>query len=124
MAGERAVRGVSVAAAGPLAPVVAAGAVLLVLLLLFALVGASAILLLGCVVAGFGITYLSGVALNLEERLAFGTVIGAMAVAGSTFTGGNAEVCGGSMVVPKRSLSSIVTCKMGVSTCGTSCSHT
>jgi hypothetical protein len=85
MAGERAVRRVSVAAAGPLVLVVAAGAVLLVLLLLFALVGVSAILLLGCVVAGVGITYLSGVALNLEERLAFGTVIGAMAVASATF---------------------------------------
>jgi hypothetical protein len=35
--------------------------------------------------AGFGITYLSGVAFNLEERIAFGTVLGAMAVAASTF---------------------------------------
>ena len=43
------------------------------------------ILLAGCVVAGFGITYLSGVRLNLEERLAFGTVLGAMAVAAATF---------------------------------------
>ncbi|MGH7762913.1 MAG: hypothetical protein ACREOM_00665 [Candidatus Dormibacteraceae bacterium] len=36
-------------------------------------------------VAGFGITYLSGVALNLEERIAFGTVLGAMIAAASTF---------------------------------------
>ena len=85
MAGERVVRQVSVPAARPTAPVVAAGAVLLILALLFVLVGASAILLLGCVVAGFGVTYLSGVALNLEERLAFGTVLGAMTVATAAF---------------------------------------
>jgi hypothetical protein len=85
MAGERAVRQVSVATAAPAAPVVAAVAALLILVLLFVLVGASAILLFGCVVAGVGITYLSGVALNLEERLAFGTVLGAMAVASATF---------------------------------------
>ena len=36
------------------------------------------VLLAGCVVAGFGITYLSGVALTLEERIAYGTVLGAM----------------------------------------------
>ena len=35
--------------------------------------------------AGFGITYLAGVALNLEERVVFGVVLGAMAVAGATF---------------------------------------
>jgi hypothetical protein len=85
MAGERAVRQVSVATAAPAAPVAAAVAALLILVLLFVLVGASAILLFGCVVAGVGITYLSGVALNLEERLAFGTVLGAMAVASATF---------------------------------------
>src|SRR5260370_15992501 len=44
------------------------------------LFGMAAILLVGCMVAGFGITYLSRIALNLEERLAFGTVLGAMAV--------------------------------------------
>ena len=44
-----------------------------------------AILLVGCVVAGFGLTYLSGLALNLEERLVFGTVLGAMAVSVATF---------------------------------------
>jgi hypothetical protein len=43
------------------------------------------ILLAGCVLAGFGITYLSGIALNLEERLAFGTVLGAMAFAAADF---------------------------------------
>jgi hypothetical protein len=36
-------------------------------------------------VAGFGITYLSAVGLNLEERLAFGAVLGAMAVSAATF---------------------------------------
>jgi hypothetical protein len=37
------------------------------------------------VAAGFGITYLSGIALCLEERIAFGAVLGAMAVAGASF---------------------------------------
>jgi len=37
------------------------------------------------VVAGFGITYASGIALNLEERIAFGAVLGAMAVSLATF---------------------------------------
>jgi hypothetical protein len=58
----------------------------LVLALVAGLVfGATAILLVGCVVAGMGITYLSGIALNLEERLAFGTVLGAMAVSVVSF---------------------------------------
>ena len=35
--------------------------------------------------AGFGVTYLCGVALNLEERIAFGAVLGAMTAAASTF---------------------------------------
>jgi len=45
----------------------------------------SVLLLVGCVVAGFGITYLSGIGLNLEERVAFGAVLGAMAFAGAGF---------------------------------------
>ncbi len=61
------------------------GAVLVLLVVLGWLLGAAAILLIGCVVAGFGITYLSGIALNLEERLAFGAVLGAMAVSLTTF---------------------------------------
>jgi len=55
------------------------------LVLLGWLLGDAAILLGGCVVAGFGITYLSGIALTLEERLVFGTVLGAMAVSLTTF---------------------------------------
>ncbi len=43
------------------------------------------LLLAACVVAGFGITYLSQVELNLEERIAFGTVLGAMAIATVSF---------------------------------------
>ena len=35
--------------------------------------------------AGFGVTYLCGAALNLEERIAFGVVLGAMSAAASTF---------------------------------------
>jgi hypothetical protein len=38
-----------------------------------------------CVVAGFGITYLAGTALLLEERIAFGAVLGAAAVAATSF---------------------------------------
>jgi hypothetical protein len=38
-----------------------------------------------CVAAGFGITYLIGIGLHLEERIAFGAVLGAMAVAASSF---------------------------------------
>jgi hypothetical protein len=43
-------------------------------------VGPPAVLLFSCVVAGFGLSYLSGLDLSLEERVFFGTVIGAMAV--------------------------------------------
>jgi hypothetical protein len=38
-----------------------------------------------CVAAGFGITYLTGIALKLEERIAFGAVLGAMAVTAVSF---------------------------------------
>src|SRR5713226_7968108 len=68
-------------AARPVAvPSIGVGVLLLLLVLIGLLFGAAAMLLVGCVVAGFGITYLSRVALNFEERLAFGTVLGAMAV--------------------------------------------
>src|SRR6266853_3234887 len=46
---------------------------------------ATAAYLASCVVAGFGITYLTGIALNLEERVAFGAVLGAIAVTASSF---------------------------------------
>jgi len=38
-----------------------------------------------CAAAGFGLTYLCGVALNLEERVVFGAVLGAAAVSVATF---------------------------------------
>jgi hypothetical protein len=38
-----------------------------------------------CVASGFGITYLAGIGLHLDERIAFGAVLGAMAVAASSF---------------------------------------
>jgi hypothetical protein len=44
-----------------------------------------ALYLVGCAAAGFGITYLFGIAFNLEERVVFGTVLGAAAVAGISF---------------------------------------
>jgi hypothetical protein len=46
---------------------------------------APAAFLAACVAAGFGLTYLIGVPLLLEERLAFGAVLGATAVAASGF---------------------------------------
>jgi hypothetical protein len=41
--------------------------------------------LAACVVAGYGLTYLTGVGLVVEERIAFGAVLGAMAVASISF---------------------------------------
>ena len=51
-----------------------------VALAVFVLTGWAALTLLGCVVAGAGLTYLSGLPLTLEERLAYGTLLGAVAV--------------------------------------------
>ncbi|HXM53750.1 MAG TPA: hypothetical protein VOB72_00040 [Candidatus Dormibacteraeota bacterium] len=51
-----------------------------VLVAVVVLTGWAAVALLACVVAGAGLTYLSGLALTLEERLAYGTVIGAVVV--------------------------------------------
>ncbi len=45
------------------------------------LTGWAAVPLCGAVLAGAGLTYLSGLALTLEERLAYGAVIGALALA-------------------------------------------
>jgi hypothetical protein len=45
----------------------------------------AALFLVACVAAGFGVTYLSGVPLHLEERVVFGAVLGAMLVAATTF---------------------------------------
>ena len=82
---EGAAQPVAVAAAGPTGRLIVGGVGLVVLIIVGLLIGAPAILLVGCVVAGFGITYLSGIALNLEERIAFGAVLGAMVVSTATF---------------------------------------
>jgi hypothetical protein len=66
-------------------PLVAGGLVILGAAVLAFLVGPPSIVLVGCVVAGFGITYLSAIALTLEERLVFGTVLGAMAFSAVAF---------------------------------------
>jgi hypothetical protein len=42
---------------------------------------AAALFLVACAAVGFGITYLLGIAFNLEERIVCGVVLGAMAVA-------------------------------------------
>ncbi len=49
------------------------------------LMGPPVIVLAACVVSGFGVTYLCGVALNFEERLVFGTVLGAMLLTAISF---------------------------------------
>ena len=41
--------------------------------------------LLACAVVGFGITCLSGIGLTLEERIVYGSVLGAMTVTATTF---------------------------------------
>lgn len=58
---------------------------LALLVFLVGLTGAAALTLVGCVVAGAGLTYLSRLPLTVEERLAFGAVIGAVAVACADF---------------------------------------
>jgi hypothetical protein len=59
--------------------------VVLPLVLLMGRIGLPSLLLLVCVVSGYGLTYLSGLELVVEERLVFGTVLGAMAVAAIGF---------------------------------------
>lgn len=66
-------------------PSIGVGAGIAGIALLAFLIGPPLLVLAGCVVAGFGITYLCGVALTLEERIAFGTVFGAMAIASASF---------------------------------------
>jgi hypothetical protein len=64
---------------------VGAGLVGLGLLVVFWLTGWAAVALVGCVVAGAGLTYLAGLPLTLEERLAYGTVVGGVAVTTADF---------------------------------------
>jgi len=56
-------------------------AVLGLLTVVLGLAGWAAVPLLGAVAAGAGLTYLSGLDLTLEERLAYGAVIGALVLA-------------------------------------------
>jgi hypothetical protein len=58
---------------------------LLAALVVLLLTGWAAVTLLGCVVAGAGLTYLTALPLGLEERLAYGTVVGAVAVTAADF---------------------------------------
>jgi hypothetical protein len=60
--------------------VVAVIAAVAVLLLVAIIAGWPGLFLAGCVICGFGLTTLSGLALTTEERLAFGAVIGALLV--------------------------------------------
>ena len=66
-------------------PAIGIGVAVAVAALLALLIGPPLLVLAGCIVAGLGITYLSGVALTFEERIAYGTVLGAMAVAALSF---------------------------------------
>jgi len=68
---------------GPIVGVGSAGAGLAVVVA--AATGWAALPLLGCVVAGMGVTYLSGLRLTLEERLAYGTAVGALALSIADF---------------------------------------
>jgi hypothetical protein len=56
-----------------------------VLALAVGLLGWALLLLAACLFAGAGLTYLSGLPLLLEERLAFGAVLGAMAACAAGF---------------------------------------
>ena len=56
-----------------------------VFVIVLGLTGWAAVLLLGCVAAGWGLTYLTGLPLTLEERLAHGSVIGAVVLAMTVF---------------------------------------
>jgi hypothetical protein len=55
------------------------------LVVVFALTGWPALALVACVAAGAGLTYLSGLPLTLEERLAYGTVVGGVVVTMAVF---------------------------------------
>src|SRR2546429_1018947 len=65
----------------PALPLIAGGVVVAGAAVLALRTGRTWFLLGACVLDGFGIPYVSGIALTREERLAFGTVLGAMAVA-------------------------------------------
>ncbi|MBO0683943.1 MAG: hypothetical protein J2P45_12350, partial [Candidatus Dormibacteraeota bacterium] len=56
----------------------AAAVVVAVLAALMVLLGGAFAVLAGCVVCGTGLTYLSGLDLRVEERLAYGSVVGAV----------------------------------------------
>ena len=58
-----------------------------------------ALYLVGCVVAGIGVTYLSGADLGPEERIGYGVVLGAMAVTIAVFVLGVTVGFGGSTVL-------------------------
>jgi hypothetical protein len=64
---------------------IGAGALAIGLVVVGWLTGPPALVLAGSVVAGVGLTYLSGLALTLEERLAYGTVVGAVVLTMADF---------------------------------------
>jgi len=76
----------AVASWPPVRRVIYALAGLGVFVVLLSLTGWAAVLLLGCVAAGWGLTYLTGLPLTLEERLSYGTVIGSVVVATTVFS--------------------------------------
>lgn len=60
-------------------------AAVVVIAAVFLLSGTPALILIGAVLAGLGLTTLAGLPLRFEERLAYGAVIGAMAYSAVTF---------------------------------------
>jgi hypothetical protein len=68
-----------------LLPAAAAIGGIALLAVIWVLVGPGLLLLAACVVAGYGLTHLSGLPLVFEERLAYGTVLGGIAVTMAAF---------------------------------------
>jgi hypothetical protein len=66
-------------------PVAGAAALVALLAGMWLLTGPALLLLAACVVAGYGLTHFSGLPLTIEERFAYGTVVGAMAVTMAAF---------------------------------------
>ena len=68
-----------------LLPIALGVAALAVLAAVWLLTGPGLLLLAACVVAGYGLTHLTALPMTVEERLAYGTVLGSMAVALGAF---------------------------------------
>ena len=66
-------------------PVAAGVGALAALAAVWLLTGPGLLLLAACIVSGYGLTHLSALPFTVEERFAYGTVLGSMAVALASF---------------------------------------